>query len=122
MAKWHLDELRNALERRGWRYEGELPGDDYRISATWRFGRSGRDTFLLIDFEGLDDLRTLPITESYACHVRGSQHALYFRRRGHRGSRSRDHWLQELAAFVAVLDAPVTDIAANKREGGGSDA
>ena len=43
MALWHLDELRNALERRGWRFEGELPGDGYAISATCSFRRSASD-------------------------------------------------------------------------------
>ena len=35
MARWHLDELRSALERKGWRVVAQLPGDDYRVAATW---------------------------------------------------------------------------------------
>jgi hypothetical protein len=99
MAKWHLDELRSALERRGWRFQDEEPGDDYRISATWRFVRSGSNGLLLIEFDGLDDLQTLPINENYVCRARGSNHALYLRR-----SRSRKRWRQELAAFAAPLN------------------
>jgi hypothetical protein len=32
MANWHLDELKMALEKRGWRI-AECPGDDHRISG-----------------------------------------------------------------------------------------
>ena len=41
MAQWHLDEIRAALEKRGWRLTAELPGNDYNISATWQFERHG---------------------------------------------------------------------------------
>jgi hypothetical protein len=97
MAQWHLKDLRGALERHGWRFAQELPGDDYRISATWTWVRSGRPpTELLIDFDGLDDMHTLPIHESYACQARGTSHSLYFRRR-------REKWTEELQAFVAAV-------------------
>ena len=104
MARWHLDELRDALERRGWRFEGELPGDGHAISATWSFRRSAAESPLLIDLDGLDDLRTFPLEESYGCQARGRGGALYFRRRGHRGSRSRGEWLTELSEFIGALD------------------
>ena len=59
---------------------------------------------LLIDFDGLDDLRTLPLDESYGCQARGFGRRLYVRRRGARGSLSRDEWLTDLAAFVGGVD------------------
>jgi hypothetical protein len=105
MAQWHLDELREALHRRGWRLTEEMPGDDYRISASWALERSGQQPArMVIDFEGLDDMNTLPISESYACSVRGSTNSLYFRRRGETESQSRARWQSELADFVAGVD------------------
>jgi hypothetical protein len=102
MAQWHLDQLRIALEKDGWRFTDELPGDDYRVSATWLFERSASGK-LMIDFDGLDDMKTLPIAESYACSVRGTSHSLYFRRKGAGGSRQAERWPEELAAFVAAV-------------------
>jgi hypothetical protein len=104
MADWHLTDLRAALERRGWRFEGELPGDDYRISATWSFARSGTPAqVLLIDFDGLDDTRTLPLNESYGCSARGTTSSLYFRRRGTNDPPARERWESELSNFVRAI-------------------
>ena len=105
MAQWHLDQLRDALQQRGWRLTGEMPGDDYRISGSWAFERSGQPASrLVIDFEGLDDMNTLPMSESYSCAVRGSPHSLYFRRKGEASSRASERWSSELSAFVAGVD------------------
>jgi hypothetical protein len=103
MAQWHLDQLRSALEQRGWRLTQEFPGDDYRVAGSWSLERSpaGR---LIIDFEGLDDMKTLPMAESYACSVRGASNSLYFRRKGESGSRQAKRWPEELAAFVASVE------------------
>ena|ERR1700754_284939 len=100
MARWHLDELRDALEHKGWRVVAELPGDDYRVSATWELQRSGDPRSLLIDFSGLDDLNVLPLDESYACSLRGTGCSLQFTRRGENGSAKRTRWHDELKAFV----------------------
>jgi len=100
MARWHLDELRTALEGIGWRIAAELPGDDYRVSATWELRRSGYPAGAVVDFEGLDDLKVLPIEQSYGCHTRGAEHSLYFRRRGQSGSPARARWRRELDSFV----------------------
>jgi hypothetical protein len=98
MATWHLEQLRAALERRGWECT-ELPGDDSSISATWELKRAGDDRVLHVDFEGLDDLRVLPLAESYGCNVREGALSLYFRRQ-----RSRELWEAELRAFVGGLE------------------
>jgi hypothetical protein len=103
MAQWHLDQLRSALERRGWRLAEELPGDDYRIAGSWSLARSGSRT-LIIDFAGLEDMKTLPMAESYACSVRGASHTLYFRRKGVSGSPQAERWPEELAVFVAGIE------------------
>jgi hypothetical protein len=107
MAQWHLDELRGALERKGWRVVAEHPGDDYKVSGTWELHRSRDSRVVLIDFEGLDDLHALPIDESYACSMRGSKHSLYFRRRGESGSSARARWRGELQSFVEAVGAQV---------------
>ena len=105
MADWHLTDLRAALERRGWRFSGELPGDDRAISATWSFERSGRGpNKLLVDFDGLDESRVLPLKESYACRARGSELSLYFRRCGDNDPPARDRWVSELGAFVNGIE------------------
>ena len=98
MSEWHLDDLRAALINRGWRILQVHPGDDYAVSGSWEIQRSTRVPPLWIDFEGLDDLRTLPMDKSYGCHVRGGPSSLYFRRPGGR-------WQTELEKFVTSLDA-----------------
>jgi hypothetical protein len=104
MAEWHLTDLRNALERRGWRFEAELPGDEYRVSGTWVLSRSGRpDQALLIDFDGLDDMRTLPLNESYGCSVRGTTNSLYFLRRSSNDPPARHRWVSDLDSFVKKI-------------------
>src|SRR5258706_4040666 len=105
MTQWHLDELREALERKGWRFVSELHGDDRAISGRWKFERSGQPSEVVIDFHGLDDLEVLPMNESYACYVQGSSHSLYFRRRGETGTPARERWKGELSAFVAGVEA-----------------
>jgi hypothetical protein len=108
MAQWHLDELRGTLERKGWKIT-ELPGDDYRLSATWSLNRSAQSPEAFIDFEGLDDMKTLPIVESYACSERGKPNSLYFGRRGERHSRTRESWKAELEVFVRAIDGVRTE-------------
>lgn len=105
MAEWHLKELRNAIERSGWRFVAEHPGDNYSISASWEFKRGDKEPALWIDFEGLDDMRTLPIEQSYACAVRDQRTpGLYFRRKGSSDSAKREIWLKELREFAASLN------------------
>ena len=98
MAIWHLEKLRVALERRGWSCV-ELPVDEFGVSATWELRRSRDERVLHIDFEGLNDLRTLPIHESYGCRVRETGEGLYFRRQ-----RTLGLWQEEVAAFVEHLE------------------
>jgi hypothetical protein len=105
MADWHLAELRSAPERRDWRFTGDLPGDGRAVSAAGSFERSGRGpNELLLDFEGLDESRVLPLNESYACRVRGTDQSLYFRRRGESDPLARERWVNELSSFVNGID------------------
>ena len=101
MADWHLEEIRNELEKFGWRFVAELPGDNYRISATWEFRRDKDEPIILIDFDGLDDMNTLPLEHSYACSVRERRSAgLYFSKKGEGKSPARAAWRKNLEQFV----------------------
>ena len=107
MADWHLNELRASMEKRGWRVAMELPGDNHAISGSWEMKRAGDARHLIIDFEGLDESRVLPMSESYACRARGTSHTLYFSRRGEPRSKARARWNSELAALVGAVSEAV---------------
>ena len=102
MAEWHLESLRNELERNHWRVIEELDGNDYDISGVWEIARPDGTSARRIEFEGLDEMRTLPVAKSYSCRLQ-ENHAvsLYFRRPGER-------WARELAAFVSQLGSDTT--------------
>lgn len=70
MSHEHLENLRNKLEQIGWIVAEELEGNDYDISAVWLITRPNGSKKLHIDFQGLDDMVTLPIEKSYGCKVR----------------------------------------------------
>ena len=97
MAQWHLDGLRDALSKKGWDVVGELAGNDYDIFGSWQIQRSTRRPALHIDFEGLDDMQTLPMTRAYACRLREhTKSSLHF-------SRQRT-WKAGLRTFISELD------------------
>ena len=100
MAEWHLRDLRNSLEHRGWQLVAEEEGDDLRVSGTWLMSR---EVEIRIDFDGFDERGCFPIERSYACSVRGSGLCLYFRRYG-ADSAAHARWKRELSAFVNSLD------------------
>jgi hypothetical protein len=102
VAEWHLQAIRVALEARGW-VIAEHPGDGYRIAGTWELRRHGDERVVWIDFDGLDDMRTLPMAQSYGCQLRGALRGLYFRR-----ARAGDIWRRELEAFVASVETCAT--------------
>ena len=97
MSKSHLKDLRNAIEASHWRIAEVLPGDDYRISASWVLVRPDGSGRLHLDFEGIDDLRSLPIEQSCGCQVREvPERGLYF-------ARIKRSWKDELSGFVTRL-------------------
>ena len=106
MAVWHLRELRNAFEQKGWRIIAEHPGDDYCVSATWEIQRSTEEPSIFIDFQGLDDLVTLPLEQSYGCRIRGKDWppGLHFGRKGEGKSARQEKWRQELREFISELE------------------
>ncbi len=97
MSDTHLHELRTALEQRNWHLISQEEGDGYRISGVWRIQRSTRVPPTEIVFEGLDDLRTLPVERAYACEVKDHKEiGLYFG--------SMKEFRRALPAFVRALD------------------
>ncbi len=105
MADWHLEEIRNELEKFGWRFVAELPGDDYRISATWEFSRDKTEPNIIIDFDGLDDMNTFRLERSYGCSVRDRRTtSLYFSKKGEGNSPTRETWRKNLEQFVREIN------------------
>jgi hypothetical protein len=102
MGDTHLHELRTALEEKGWRMISQDAGDGCRISRVWRIQRSTRVRPTEISFEGLDDMRTLPVEQAYACEVKDHKEiGLYFG--------SMKEFKKALPAFIRALDALETN-------------
>lgn len=105
MADWHLKEIKLELERSRWRIIAEHSGDGYRVSASWEIARGRDESGIFIDFDGLDDMETLPIDQSYGCSIRDWRATeLYFTRMGEGKSHRREQWKKELNQFVAQLN------------------
>lgn len=97
MGDSHLHELRRALEGKGWKLISQDEGDGYRISGIWGVQRSTRAEPTRILFDGLDDLRALPIEQAYACRVEGRKDVLlYFG--------SMKEFRKALPGFISALD------------------
>jgi hypothetical protein len=97
MGDTHLNELRTGLEEKGWRLISRGEGDGYRISEVWRIQRSTRIGPTEIVFDGLDDMRTLPVERAYACEVKDHKDiGLYFG--------AMKEFRKALPAFLRALD------------------
>jgi hypothetical protein len=105
MAVWHLEELRCALENRGWRLIAQLPGPDHNVSAVWLLKRGSNEPMAQIAFEGLGDASTLPLEQAYGCHLIGDEgSSLYFKKRSRDDGPRHKIWQRQLEDFVARLD------------------
>jgi hypothetical protein len=109
MAEWHLNELRNELEKKGWRIIAEHPSHHLYVSGSWEIQRNPLMPSIFIDFSGIDDLNTLPMNESYGCRIRNYEaieaNTLYFSKRGEKSdSNKRKLWKSNLVNFVKQLD------------------
>ncbi len=103
MTVSHLDDLRQALERKGWRVAAVLDGDGRRFSASWEIRRNAEA--LALDFLGLDDRGVRPLDQAYGVEVRGAAgKGLYFSRVGWKGSRRRERWVANLEEFLDCLE------------------
>lgn len=94
-----LKNLRNALEKNHWRINQELPGDDYHISGYWEISRPNGDSKFVIEFEGLDDMETLPMNKAYGFRL--SEHPNIG---AYMGSRKTKSWPKELNSFIGLLN------------------
>jgi len=90
MANWHLDELEKSLNAIGWEIVDRLEGNNYDISGSWNIQRKTKHR---IDFNGLDDLITLPLEKSYGCYITEPSISLYFHKKG-------PTWKNALAEFI----------------------
>ena len=83
MSEWHLQDLRNQLQREHWHLVAELSGNDYDISGVWQVSRPNGSSVAHLEFEGLDDMQTLPLDRAFACRIREAPGiSLYFRKKG----------------------------------------
>jgi len=97
MSDIHLNDIRRSPEKAHWKVVEELDGDGYSVSGVWVVERPDGTSRFHLDFQRLDDMRTLPIEQSYGCAVRESpQVSCYF-------SRQARSWPQELADFEKNL-------------------
>ena len=94
MAEWHLKEIERELDKIGWRVISRLEGDSYKFSEHWIIQR---ETILQINFNGQDDLKTLPLDKAYGCEIQDKGISLYFYKRG-------DTWDKALDEFLNRLD------------------
>ena len=98
MSNFHLTQLEVALERNHWDIAERRPGDGYRYSAIWIITRPDGSTRLSLQFDGLDDMETLPIEKSYACNIAEFPEVnLYFARKGR-------SWKEGLKQFIDRLN------------------
>ena|SRR5258708_18836394 len=98
MGDTHLNEMRKALERKGWNILSEEEGDGYRISRVWRIRRSTRAETTELLFDGMDDLQVLPVERAYGCHAAGRESlSIYFG--------SMKEFRKALPEFVSRLDS-----------------
>jgi hypothetical protein len=97
MSHQHLSDIRSALERNHWRVIEELPGNDYDVSAAWKIARPNGSSACHLEFEGLDDMKTLPIERAYAIRVREAPEVIAYLARESRS------WPEALAKFIDAL-------------------
>lgn len=98
MSDFHLAQLEAALERNHWIIAERKPGDGYQYSAIWIITRPDGAIQLSLRFDGLDDMETLPVEKSFACHIAEFPSVnLYFARKGR-------SWKERLKQFTSQLD------------------
>jgi hypothetical protein len=98
MSIEHLKQLRNALENQHWKIISEKDGNDYDISRVWVIARPDGSNQLHIEFEGLDDLKTLPLEKSYGCRIKeATDVAAYF-------GKILKSWPRELSEFINKIN------------------
>ncbi len=100
MGQWHIDEIANSLEQKGFRFIERQPGDSYRISASLVFARS-LDNLAILNFDGLDDMVTLPTEKTCGCRVRDTDISLSLRKKRNQ------EWHSDLEAIIEMINISV---------------
>ncbi|OED50771.1 hypothetical protein AB838_00855 [Rhodobacteraceae bacterium (ex Bugula neritina AB1)] len=96
MTERHLADLENALTQDHWCVIDRLEGDDYRVSGFWIVARPDGSNRITLAFDGLDDMRVLPMEKAYGCTAQGvADGELCFARGA--------SWKAELRDFMNVL-------------------
>ena len=102
MSEAHLTELRKVLENNHWVIASEQEGNEYDISGVWEISRPDGTNKIHIEFEGLDDMETLPIEKSYSCRIKEVPKVnLHFSKVGR-------SWGEELTNFISELNNVAT--------------
>jgi hypothetical protein len=101
MARWHLDELENSLNKIGFTIVLRLPpsAKDSFIGA-WIIKRGNE---YMVDFDGIFDGlgNTIPhpsLDKAIGCSIRDTHLSLYFYKKG-------KMWNQELKKFIEEINA-----------------
>lgn len=98
MSGFHLNDLKKELEKNHWAVVSELEGNDYEISGVWVISRLNGKNQMHLEFEGLNDMETLPVVKSYGCRIKENPNIkLYL-------SRVERTWKVELSKFVEALN------------------
>ena len=93
---------RKILENSHWVIASEFEGNEYDVSGVWQVSRPDGANKMHIEFEGLDDMNTLPVEESYGCRVKEAPNInLHFSRVGR-------SWSKELTKFINELNDVAT--------------
>lgn len=97
MGDTHLKLLEQRLEEKGWSIVDRGSGDGYRVSGSWTIQRSKKKEGIVLEFDGFDDMKTLPLEKAYACAVKGkNDESIYFG--------SMKEFEKKLPSFLEELD------------------
>lgn len=98
---YHIEDLRNQLHNNDWNILKELEGNDLDISGYWIIKHLHYpNKFITLAFEGMDDLKVLPVESSYACFLSENPSiSLYFSKNNPKA------WKKKLDEFVSNMES-----------------
>ena len=101
----HIEDLRKKLNEHHWVISEELEGNELDISGYWVINQLYEpNKSLTLGFEGMDDLKVLPMEKSYACFVSEKPSVLlYFSKNNPK------MWKKNLEEFVLNLNSVIFD-------------
>ena len=101
----HIEDLRKKLNEHNWEVSEELEGNELDISGYWVINQLYEpNKSLTLGFEGMDDLKVLPMEKSYACFLSEKPSvSLYFSKNNPK------MWKKNLEEFVLNLNSVIFD-------------